>query len=59
MALGFELKEYVKKRKGGQISPLYGSECENSLVVRLKPFAINGLDRLRVSTAEIKCPFEI
>ena len=59
MALGFGVKKMREKEGKSQISPLYKDECENSLAIRLKPFAINGLNCLRVSIAEIKRPFEI
>ena len=55
----FETNKMSEKEGNSQIGPFYRVECENSLVVRLKPFTINGLDCPRFSTAEIKRPFEI
>ena len=59
LALGFRVRKIHEKEEGGSISPLYRVEHENSLAIRLKPFAINGLDCPRVSTTKIKSPFEI
>ena len=59
MALGFIVKKMHEKEGKSQISPICRDECENSLVVRLKPFAINGLACPKVLMAEIKRPFEI
>ena len=59
LALKFGVKKMPEKKGKGQIRPLYRDEGENSLAVRLKPFAINDLDCPRVSTIKIKRPFEI
>ena len=58
MVLGFGVKKMREKEGKSQISPLYKDECENSLAVQLKPFAINGLNCPRVSIAEIKDPLK-
>ena len=58
LALGFETGKMREKEGNSQVGPLYKVERKNSLAVRLQPFAINGLDCPRVSTAEIRRPLK-
>ena len=59
LALGFETRKMREKEGKSQISSLYRVEHERAPATRLNSSAIDVLEHPRISTTEIKRPFEI